>query len=213
MRKVLFTESQLKGILGENFDTYLPKKGYAAENPDNSYGTEVSLTDNDLDNNPVDTVTTDKIAKSRVCAIPRLRRIAENKINLDEENQELIGHSYNLGKSVNGLIDNMASQNPNDKLLQNMSSEKNMKHGTAKKRKHDLEQMKKNDPQRFQNINGERLLKNINGKLDTDRNMSKSHKEFKRDILGYSNAFQKEGGTKNNTSSVMKNNMMITYQD
>ena len=77
MRKVLFTESQLKGILGENFGTYLPKKGYAAENPDNSYGTEVSLTDNDLDNNPVDTVTTDKIAKSRVCAIPRLRRIAE----------------------------------------------------------------------------------------------------------------------------------------
>ena len=75
------------------------------------------------------------------------------------------------------------------------------------------EQMKKNDPQRFQNINGERLLRNINGKLDMDRNMSKSHKEFKRDVLGYSNAFQKEGGTKNNTSSVIKNNVMITYQD
>lgn len=213
MRKVLFTESQLKSILGENFDTYLPKSGYAAENPDNSYGTEVSLTDNDLDNNPVDTVTTDKIAKTRVCAIPRLRRIAEDKKKLDEENRDLIGHSYNLGKSVNGMIDDMANQNPNDKLLQNMSNEKNMKHGTAKKRKHDLEQMKKNDPQRFQTINGNRLLKNIDGKLDTDRNISKSHKEFKRDILGYSNAFQKEGGTKNGASSSIKNNVMITYQD
>lgn len=213
MRKVIFTENQLKTILGENFDNYLPKNGYAAESPENSYGTEVSLSDNDINNNPVDTVTTDRIAKSRTCAIPRFRRIAESRKQLDEENHELMGHSYNLGKNVNNAIDNIADQNPNDKLLQNMSNEKNMKHGTAKKRKHDLEQMKKENPQRFQNINGKRILKSINDKLNTDRDMSKNHKQFKKDILGYSNAFQKEGGVKNGNPNMVKNNMFITYDN
>ena len=202
MRKVIFTESQLKGILGENFDTYLPKAGYASEQSPIGYGTEVTLGDNNSDGDPNDTVTTDRIAKSRTPAIPMFRRISESKKRINEENQELINHTYNLGRNLNNTIDAIASQNPNDKLMQNMSNEKNMAHGTAKKRKHDLEAMRTEDPVRFQNINGERILKSIDQKLKTDRDISKNHKEFKRDVLGNTNAFQKAGGTKNDNVNI-----------
>ena len=213
MRKVIFTENQLKHILGENFDSYLPKSGYASENPENSYGTEVTVSDNGSNGDPMDTCTTDKIAKSRTPSISLFRRISESKKKVNEENQELMSHQYNLGKGINNQIDALAAQNPNDKLLQNMSNNKNMEHSTAKKRKHDLEAMKKENPERYASINGDKLLKSINGKLETDRNISKSHKEFKRDVLGYTNAFQKEGGTKNNASPTTNNNVTFSYEN
>lgn len=213
MRKVIFTESQLKKILGENFDTYLPKKDYAEENPNNAYGTQVSLTGKDSKGDPIDTVATDRIAKSRTPSIGRFRRISEND-ELNEENQELVNHEYNLGMKMNGQIDTMAAQNPNDKLLQNMSNDKNMKHGTAKKRKHDLEVMKDEDPVRFQSINGNNILSGINRKLKNDTDASKSHKEFKKNVLGYSNAFQKEGGRKNASGTAhTNNNITVTYEN
>ena len=62
MRKVLFTEAQMKRILGESYP--LSTKG--GEVPGNAYGTEVStnMTNVDADNKPSVT-TTDKIAKEK----------------------------------------------------------------------------------------------------------------------------------------------------
>jgi hypothetical protein len=120
-------------------------------------------------------------------------------------------HQYNLGKGVNDTIDNMAAANPNDKLLQNMSANKDMSHGSAKKRKHDLEQMQKTNPDRFASINGNQLLQAIDSKLDIDTTMSKQHKQFKRDVLGDTNAFQKPGGTKNNGKT--SGGMLVNYEN
>ena len=213
MRRVIFTESQLKSILGENFDTYLPKKDFAEENPENAYGTQVSLTGKDSKGDPIDTVATDRIAKSRTPSIGRFRRISEND-ELNEENQELVNHQYNLGMKMNNQIDAMAAQNPSDKLLQNMSNDKNMKHGTAKKRKHDLEVMQNEDPVRFQSIGGKKILNGIDRKLKNDMDVSKNHKEFKKNVLGYTNAYQIEGGQKNTGStSVQNGNAVITYEN
>lgn len=214
MRKVIFTENQLKKILGENFDTYLPKAGENSETPDNANLDTVMLTGKDSNGEPFEPPITDKIRKERTPALPFFRRISENS-ELNEENHELVGHQYNLGRNTNAQIDALAAQNPNDKLLQNMSNDKNMKHGTAKKRKHDLEVMKAENPERFNMIGGNKILKGINNKLNNDMKMSKDHKYFEKDVLGKTNVFQKEGGTKNNggEANTKKDGVTITYEN
>lgn len=211
MRKIIFTEQQLKHILGEDFESYLPKDGLASEEPSNSFGTEIGVSDKNSDGESIDTPVTDKIGKSVTPGYALFRHtsgLAESKKKVNEENHELMNHSYNLGKNINSQINSAASMNPKDKLMQNMNSEKNMKHGTAKKRKHDLEQMQKDDPQRFENIGGDKILNGIDQKLKNDTEMSRRHKETKKNVLGQDNAFQKAGGTKNTN----KQNFSITYE-
>ena len=69
MRRVLFTESQLKEALGEDFMSYLPNSSMAAEEPENSYGTEIGASDKNCDGIETDTITTDKIAQQTVAEI------------------------------------------------------------------------------------------------------------------------------------------------
>lgn len=213
MRKIIFTENQVKYILGEDFETYLPNSDTNGEIPLTSYGTEISIGDKNSNNDIEDTTTSDKIAHSITPQFSLFRHtsgLAENRIN--EENHELVNHQYNLGKNLNNKIDSLSAYNPNDRLLKNMSQDKTMSHGTAKKRKHDLEQMKSENPQRYKKINGDKLLNAIKAHLNADTNMSKMHKEIKKDILGQENVYQKQGGTKNIVNKRNNGNIAITYE-
>ena len=201
MRRVLFTESQLKEALGEDFMSYLPNSSMAAEEPDNSYGTEIGTSDKNCDGIETDTITTDKIAQQRSPRFPIWRAstgLHESKKKLNETNQDLtdMGKTFNLGKKLNNSIQQTANDNPNDKMLSNMANDENMTANCAYTRNNRLEHMKHDDPERYKRINGERLQKVLQDKLDNAKGISKSRKETKA-AAGLPNAYHKEGGTRN----------------
>lgn len=209
MRKVYFTESQIKRLLGEDFMSYLPDEEDAAEVPENSYGTETT-TSGKIDGKLTDTVCTDRIAKTRVAYSPYGRRnlysmgnapLAEgNKKKLDEVNQDLQNTQFNLGKNLKSAVQaNAVAANGSDKLLNNMSREaqsgKGFNISSAYKRLRDLKKMATEDPQRFNRIGGNRLIATITNQIETAKGISKRSKETKKNV-GIQNAFQKAGGTK-----------------
>ena len=92
-------------------------------------------------------------------------------------NQDLtdMGKTFNLGKKLNNNIQQTANDNPNDKMLSNMANDENMTANCAYTRNNRLEHMKHDDPERYKRINGERLQKVIQDKLDNAKGISKSH--------------------------------------
>jgi hypothetical protein len=220
MKKILFTEKQIKSILGEEAFTYLDKEDNGMDFPADSListGGEVLTNDPDADEFP----TTDKIAASKTRSHPFYRnsgygtmfegkkKIVKNdkgevvpdtcpecgsKIGLyvkgepvylcsnkecgkyfgtmpfskklDERNHQLDGRTFRLGKNTNQQIDNIASNNPGDKMLNNMSKNKDASADCLYVRQNRLRQMKKDDPERYQRINGKRLEKNIGDTLN-----------------------------------------------
>jgi hypothetical protein len=116
---------------------------------------------------------------------------------LAESNQDLdnLGKSFNLGKSANNSIKQVASDSPNDKMLNNMASDENMTANCAYTRNNRLEKMKEEDPERYERINGKQLQRIIQQKLKAAKNNSYNSKKVKKEC-GIQNAFQKSGGTK-----------------
>ena len=221
MRRVYFTESQVRGMLGEDFMTYLPKETQASETPENSYGTQTA-TSGKIDGELTNPVCTDRVAKERMPAAPFGRRhlYAYPGTGLYESNQDLENTRFNLGRNLKDTVVSAASNDNGDKLLNNMAKEaesgKGFSTNSAYKRLHDLETMRVNDPERFKRINGNRLMRNISSQLEAAKGVSKRSKELKKD-MGMTNAFQKAGGIKqsgNGQAHTKKNgNAVFTYQN
>jgi hypothetical protein len=208
MRKVYFTENQMKRLIGEDFESYLPQEVDASEVPDNSYGTEVSPSGK-IDGEYTDNSWTDKVSKEIVPKGPYGRRytyggvvagVCESvKKKLNETNQDLQNTQFNLTKNLKSDVTAMAAANGGDKLLNNMSKEIQSGNGfnvkSAYKRLYDLKNMAKNDPERFKRINGQRLISVISNQLENAKGASKRSKESKK-AVGMQNVYQKAGGTK-----------------
>ena len=221
MKKILFTEGQLKYILGEaETFIYLDKgdQGCDASIESNvDTGTEVSANDLDADEQP----TTDAVADMKTRSHPFYRnsgygtmfegkkKIVKNdkgeivpdtcpecgsKIGLyvkgepvylcsnkecgkyfgtipfskklNERNHQLDGRTYRLGKKVNQEIDAIAANNSGDKMINNMSKNKDASANCLYVRQNRLNKMKREDPVRYQNINGKRIQKTISDTLN-----------------------------------------------
>ena len=251
MRKIVFTEEQMKYIMGEEFTSYLDKEDNGCDFPEDSLdatGNEVITNDPDADEFP----TTDKIAASRTRSHPFYRQSTygtffeskkkvvkndkgeivpeicpecgskvglyikgepvylcsnkkcnkyfgtkpfsrymekemekmdkeiekkEKKKSINERNHDLDGKTFRLGKNVNNEIDNLAANNTGDKMLQNMSNEKDATANSMYVRRNRLQKMKTEDPQRYERINGKKLEKTISDKLTTITNATKVGKE------------------------------------
>ena len=226
MKKILFTEEQIKSILGEEAFTYLDKEDNGLGFPEDSLvatGGEVLTNDPDADEFP----TTDKIAASKTRSHPFYRnagygtmfegkkKIVKNdegdivpetcpecgskvglyiqgepvylcsnkkcnkyfgtrKFKIDEINHKLVGRKYRLGKNTNQQIDNIAANNPGDKMLNNMSKDKNASANCLAVRQTRLKQMKQNDPERYKRINGDSLENAIDDRLNIARSETKT---------------------------------------
>lgn len=230
MKKVLFTEDQMKYILGEDFTSYLDKEDSGSDFPEDSLvatGDEVLTNEPDADEFP----TMDNVAASRTRSHPFYRqsmygvmfegkkKVIKNdkgeivpefcpkcgsKVglyiqgepvylcsnekcreyfgtmpfpkNLNERNHQLDGKTYRLGKNTNQQIDNMAANNSGDKMINNMSNEKNATANCLYVRQNRLRQMKKDNPERYARINGKRLEKTIGDTLNRATAETKTNK-------------------------------------
>ena len=228
MKKILFTEKQIKSILGEEAFTYLDKEDNGMDFPEDSLaatGGEVLTNDPDADEFP----TTDKIAASKTRSHPFYRnsgygtmfegkkKIVKNdegdvvpeicpecgsKVGLYvkgepvykctnkkcgkyfgvmpfskklyERNHQLDGRTFRLGKKTNQQIDNIANNNPGDKMLNNMSKDKNASANCLAVRQTRLKQMKQNDPERYKRINGDSLENAIDDRLNIAKSETKT---------------------------------------
>lgn len=223
MKKILFTEKQIKSILGEEAFMYLDKEDNGCDFPEDSLvatGGEVLTNEPDADEFP----TTDKIAASKTRSHPFYRnagygtmfegkkKIVKNdkgevvpeicpdcgskvglyiqdepvylcsnkkcnkyfgtmprRFKINERNHKLDGKTYRLGKKTNQQIDNIAANNPGDKMLNNMSKEKNASANCLAVRQTRLKQMEKNNPARYKQIGGDKLEKAIGDRLGVAR--------------------------------------------
>lgn len=229
MKKILFTEGQLKYILGEaETFIYLDKgdQGCDASIESNvDTGTEVSTNDLDADEFP----TTDAVADMKTRSHPFYRnsgygtmfedkkKIVKNdegevvpeicpecgsKIGLYiqgepvylcsnkecgkyfgtmpfskklyEINHQLDGKTFRLGKKTNQKIDAIAANNPDDKMVNNMAKNKNATANCLAVRQTRLKQMKQEDPERYNNINGNEIKKAIDDRLSIARSTTKT---------------------------------------
>ena len=228
MKKILFTEKQLKHILGEDFTSYLDKEDQGSDFPKDSLpatGGEVMTKDIDASENP----TLDKIASTKTRSHPfyckstygtmyeSKKKVVKNdegevvpeicpecgsKVGvyimgepiykctnkkcgkyfgtmpyskkLYERNHQLDGKTFRLGKNVNQEIDAIAASNSGDKMINNMSKDKDATANCLYVRQNRLRKMKKDDPARYQQINGKRLEKTIGDTLNRATSSTKT---------------------------------------
>lgn len=190
-RTFIFTEEQLNKILGENFSAYLDKSDNGCAFNDDSiesvYG-EIK-TGEKGNNNPV---TTDKVAGEKVPEHPWLRRsyntLYEHKkktTNINERNQYLDGQTFRLGANTNKMVDNLAAKNSNDKMLNNMSNDKDTCLATHYTRLNRLKKMKTEDPIRYNRINGKELEKTISTTIEKAKVIGNSLQKNKTNVFHF----------------------------
>lgn len=234
-RKFIFTEEQIKKIMGENFVAYLNKDDAGTGFNDNS----IDISNNqikpeeDSDDNPV---TTNKFAKDKIPHYSWFRRSynalyegkkkilndngdivpdkcdvcgAEVRVyikgepvylcsnhkcnkyfgtmvcNINERNQYLNGQNFKLGKNTNDMIDNIANVNTSDKMINNMSNDKNTPLATHYTRLNRIKNMKKNDPVRYNNINGNKLEKSLKSTIENAKQIGQSLKNTEVNALKF----------------------------
>ena len=97
-------------------------------------------------------------------------------LHIDERNHQLDGKTYRLGKKINTQIDALAANNSGDKMLQNMSNNKDASANCLYVRQNRLKKMKQEDPERYQRINGKRLEKTIGDTLNRATAETKTEK-------------------------------------
>lgn len=221
MRRIYLTESQLETILGEDFTSYLPNESDSSEDPENSTGYEVAISDKDANGELSDTPTLDKIAKERF-PMNYFRLGAGTYTNgahaleegeLNETNQDLVQKQFRLSNKNKQNVQSLNQKtNGNDRLVNNMANETSFNIKTLYKRRYDLKKMRSENPERFAQINGAKLLMDIENQLDIAKKTSANTKKTKSN-MGMNNVYQKAGGTKSvgNGQAHSKKNPNITY--
>lgn len=159
-----------------DFVTYLDKsdKGYTI--PSDSL--EAQYSEVSVGNGAT---TTDKVANMRYRhQRPFVRMCYDTSLfesNLSDDRSKKL----TLGKNTNDDIEQIAANNPNDKMLNNMANENGATADALYVRKNRLGKMKTEDPERYARINGAQLEKAIDNKLKAaeKNNQSASSTTFK----------------------------------
>ena len=128
--------------------------------------------------------------------------------NLNERNQYLDDKSFRLGKKTNQMIDNISTVNTGDKMLNNMSDEKDTSLNTMYVRLKRIRDMKTTDPNRYNNINGKKLEKSLQSTIDNAKNIGDSLKNTQTNTIDFDNK-QKTNIKKGNH----KEGSTITYYE
>lgn len=177
MRKVLFTEAQLKHILGEDY----PLSTKSGEIPGIAYGTEVSTNTNNFDKDGVkSTTTTDKIAKDMV---PQNRWNSRRRyggstaiVEEDFDDEKSTGYGKNTDKKIVSL-----AQNGGGKMIKNIAKDKTHTLNKDYVQRNRMKNYQQTNPELFQKNGGKQMLNTLNkeirkkqGKGQAERNATKS---------------------------------------
>lgn len=172
MKRVFFTEKQMKNILGETFVSYLNTSTNVYDMDIKSLpntGGEITTKQPGSEGNP----TLDKISSQRT-NYPFYRASTFGKMY--ERNQNLDDKKFKLGKKMNNEIDYLSKINGDDILLKNMSNDEECSLNCLYVRKNRLNKMKTEDPERFNRINGVEILNNITNTIEQAKKTAKTGK-------------------------------------
>ena len=156
MRKVIFTESQIKNMLGEDIGAYINDETKEGKIPDNATGYEVFTNNTDKDAlNAVTTATNISGKKSRQNRlVARSRYMGESK---DYDNDKVDGFGKNQDNDIA-----IMSQNNGGKMIRNINKRINgngsQRLNTTQVEISRMEKDKKDNPERFQSNGGKRML-------------------------------------------------------
>ena len=161
MRKVIFTEEQIKKIVGEDVADYFNNIDNAGEVPDNAYGTEVFV--NNVDKDSEDNVTTtDRIARHKNRSNSGGRLFARSR-TFESVNESSFDdtRTRNFGKNAKENILNGAGEGAG-KMLNNLANDINnggTRNNTNQVRLSRLRKQAKEDPVTFMKNGGKQTLK------------------------------------------------------
>lgn len=215
MKKIIFTEAQMKHILGEDFVSYLNKDDNGCDIPKDSNIVDYEeVTDTEPGMKPK---TLDKYGREKVMSNPAFVRsyyttIYEDKKKqkIDERNHELDGKTFNLGKKTSDTVNAVASNNSGDEMVNNMSTENGATANSLYVRQNRLNKMKKEDPIRYARINGKQLQKGIKDTLNRATASTKTNKnQFQKTVNNMTpdaNRGVAKGGNKEGNLTVYYNN-------
>ena len=172
MRKVIFTEQQIKRILGEDAADYLNSLDVAAEIPDNAYGTQVFV--NNVDKDAEDNVTTtDKISRNKNRSNSGGRLFARSR-TFESVNESSFDDTKtkNFGKNAKENILNGAGEGAG-KMLNNIANDINnggTRNNTNQVRLSRLRKQEKEDPVTFAKNGGKETIKALEDSVGKEKN-------------------------------------------
>ena len=200
MKKIRFSEHQMKRILGEKYGTYLNTFGNSNVSPI-SYGTDVAVSDKDINGDMTATPVPEKIRRVPVSPFARNRYFGgmteSKRQRINEANKDFKDDMIYLPKNILSMLNNsLQSVKPNDteyKRLMNIINAKGIKVSAAYRMKSDHDN---NSEYNKRSVIPKQVMDWITQELKTLETMSRNRKETKR-ALGDTNAFQKPGGSRN----------------
>lgn len=165
MRKVIFTEEQLKYIMGEGATAYLPKSGEAGEIPGNAYGTQIFANNLDKDA-PDDATIPDKITnnKARRSYYGNRSMIGYPGAIYESDNDD------NVVRFTKKQVQGFKNAEGNGKMLNNLAKEKSSRHNTNQVRLSRLEKQKKENPQQYIGNGGKATEKALKSAVSKENN-------------------------------------------
>lgn len=175
MRKVIFTESQLKKILGEGNDMFLGDLDTAKQIPSTAYGDEVFTNVGNIENDEDPDVTVaDKINKRRT----RNNRLFARTRTYESVNESNFAdsRSNNFGKKETDGIKSLAN-NGGGKMIKNVKKE--LENGgnrdnTQRVRINRLEKQKKENPELFAKNGGNEMVRALKSSVGKESAKQKS---------------------------------------
>lgn len=171
MRKVIFTEEQIKKIVGEDVADYLNNIDNAGEVPDNAYGTEVFV--NNVDKDSEDNVTTtDRVARHKNRSNSGGRLFARSR-TFESVNESSFDdtRTRNFGKNAKENILNGAGEGAG-KMLNNLANDINnggTRNNTNQVRLSRLRKQAKEDPITFMKNGGKQTLKALEDSVEKEQ--------------------------------------------
>jgi hypothetical protein len=159
MRKVTFTEEQMRRILGEAADDFILNLGDSGEIPGNAYGTEVFTNNIDPDAND-DVTTADNFSRKR----SRTNRLFARTRTYESVNESTFddNRGLNFGKNEKDAIVSQSASDNAGKMLKNISKDINnggTRNNTNQVRLSRLQAQKKSDPVAYAKNGGDNTVK------------------------------------------------------
>lgn len=202
MRKVTFTEAQIRKILGEAADDFMLNLGDEGEIPGNAYGTQVFVNNIDPDAND-DVTTTDNFSRKK----SRTNRLFARSRTYESVNESTFddNRGLNFGKNEKETIVSQGQSGNAGKMLKNISNDIDnggTRNNTNQVRIHRLEVQKKEDPVAYANNGGDNTLK----ALKNATNKVSSVNTAVKDAMGSSPIAQTPDARKGTGAGHHKNN-------
>lgn len=202
MKKVIFTEAQIRKYLNEEMGDYLDSVKNAAEIPGNAYGNEVFVNNLGGDTN-TDVTTTDGFMQKRSKG-NRLFARSRQCEGQELDNMKSSGFGNKINNTISQLSDN------GGKMINNINNEiqsdkDGMRNNTQEVRLSRMKNYKENNPALYQENGGDFMVKQLENNIKGNSTSHKAQTGGKRKVN------TTPAPTTNNTNQHSKNDNIYYY--